>query len=290
MTPFIPNAAPTGLGSMPFADPEEAIAHVGRYFPEIPYWPQLPQRSHKEGLIHQVCGVLLDTGLLRLDNGRGVFARNEDSWADRLTDFYGILLAAEAGNPEALTRFGLKPDTAAGYFAFLDAFNDRFANASWVKGQLVGPLTMGFQLHDEEGQLAFYDDELREILVGTLAAHARWQCRQLAELGRPVMMFVDDPSIAAYGRHSHIALDRTVVIDSLRTLFDIIRDENALSGLHSCDAGDWDLAFAGGMDILSLDTYQFGHSLAAYREGFTHFLDGGGIIAWGIVPTLKEAF
>jgi hypothetical protein len=290
MPPFIPNAAATGLGSMPYTSPDEAIAHVGTYFPEMPYWPQLPKRGIKEGLIHQVCGVLLDTGLLRLENDRGVFARDADDWADRLTDFYGILLAAEAGDPDALNRFGLNPDTAAGYFAFMDAFDARFAASERVKGQVVGPLTMGFQLRDEEGQLAFYDDELREILVGTLTAHARWQCRELAGLKRPVIMFVDDPSIAAYGRHSHIALDRAVVIDSLRTVLDAIRDENALSGLHSCDAADWDLAFAAGMDILSLDAYQFGNSLATYRNGFSRFLDGGGTIAWGIVPTLKEAF
>ena len=117
MATFIPNAAPTGLGSMPFTTPEAALDQIDTYFPEIPYWPQLPQRSRKEGLIHQVCGVLLDTGLLRLENGRGVFARNEDSWADRLTDFYGILLSAEAGDTDALNRFGLNPDTAAGYFA-----------------------------------------------------------------------------------------------------------------------------------------------------------------------------
>ena len=290
MSPFIPNAAATGLGSMPFTNPDEAIDHVGTYFPEIPYWPQLPKRGHKEGLIHQVCGVLLDTGLLRLENDLGVFARDAGDWADRLTDFYDILLAADAGDSAALARFGLEPDTAAGYFAFVEAFDARFAASTRVKGQVVGPLTMGFQLRDEEGQLAFYDDELREILVGTLTAHARWQCRELSALGRPVIMFVDDPSIAAYGRYSHIALDRGVVIDSLRTVFDAIRNENAMSGLHSCDAADWDLAFAAGMDILSLDTYQFGGSLAAYRDGFSGFLDGGGIIAWGIVPTMKEAF
>jgi hypothetical protein len=44
---------PTMIGSMPQKDPEEACSVIERFLKDIPCWPQLPNRSLKEGMAAQ---------------------------------------------------------------------------------------------------------------------------------------------------------------------------------------------------------------------------------------------
>lgn len=45
---YLPAAGVTGIGSLPHTDPVAAIAFVARQSPQIPFWPQLPQRGPQE--------------------------------------------------------------------------------------------------------------------------------------------------------------------------------------------------------------------------------------------------
>ncbi len=290
MEPLIPNCAATGIGSLPFRDTGPAIGLIRDHLPLIPHWPQLPARGAREGLIYQSFQALVETGLLGVDKGRAVFDTRAGQWPDRLTDYYSRYLAAEAGDGDALDMFAFREQDATGFFAFIRAVEDRmFPEAIRLKGQVVGPLTMGFQVKDHAGNLAFYDDQLRDLMVTTLCMNARWQCRRLASLNRPVIIFVDDPSIAAFGSHSHIALGREMVIECLNAVFDAIHEEGAIAGLHSCDAADWSLLFDSRVDVVSFDTYRFGESLGIYADALNAHIARGGMVAWGIVPTGEEA-
>ena len=61
-------------------------------------------------------------------------------------------------------------------------------------------------------------------------------------------------------------------------------------GVHLCGNPDWDFLLGLNLDILSLDIHQNGEIFLSYSEAIKKFLDRGGIIAWGIVPTNFEPF
>ncbi|MDO4542109.1 MAG: hypothetical protein Q4C00_04690, partial [Bacillota bacterium] len=42
------------------------------------------------------------------------------------------------------------------------------------------------------------------------------------------------------------------------------------------------------LDILSMDSYSVGHVFTRYKDEVIAFIKKGGIIAWGITPTLTE--
>jgi len=69
-----------------------------------------------------------------------------------------------------------------------------------------------------------------------------------------------------------------------------IRSEGGLSGVHSCEAIDWSLLTASQVRIISVDTYRFGSSLVPFAADLHGFLERGGVIAWGMVPTLDDPF
>ncbi|BBO91851.1 hypothetical protein [Desulfosarcina ovata] len=61
-TPFQPQAAATGIGSLPFTDTQTALSLIAEHLPEIPHWPQLPQRGRCEHFIHQFLQPMVACG------------------------------------------------------------------------------------------------------------------------------------------------------------------------------------------------------------------------------------
>jgi len=280
----------TGIGSTPFKYAAAALAMIKQHLSLIPHWPQLPRRGIQEGLIFQAMRCLVDTGLVRVEGDEAVFETTVPDWPERLTAFYSICLEAEQAGTTALEHYAFSPDGAQGFSHFIEALKADAGRAAFIKGQVVGPLTMGFQLKDGDGNLAFYNDELRDLVIRTLALHAGWQCVRLAEVGLPVILFIDDPTVAAYGTHAHISLTREMILESLNPVIDAIHQRRALVGIHSCDATDWSLLFETETDIVSFDAHSFSDSMLCYPAELQAFLERGGRIAWGIVPTSEQAF
>lgn len=280
----------TGIGSLPYKEPDPALPLIFANMPLVPHWPQLPRRSKGEGLILQFLGPLVQAGLLVIQNNTPVFDTNNPLWEEKLGNFYALYRQAEQDDKKALDAFALPSEAAVGFYAFLDyAKQCASQKVQYYKGHLTGPLTMGFLLKDAAGNIAYYQDQLRDILVKTLALHARWQAEALASLGRNVVIFVDEPAVGVYGSPQHPNLTKEQVIQDLQAIFQQVHQVGGLVGVHSCDGVDWSLLFASGADLVNLDAYSYGASLLSHGEALQSFLTQGGLVAWGIVPTNQAA-
>jgi hypothetical protein len=288
---FAPGGVATGIGSLPFEDPEKALALILTELPEAPHWPQLPRRSSREHFIYQFLQPLVACGTVVLRGNRWVFDTQSDTSAECMTDFYATCLPAEEGDPECRHSFVPPQESAAGFHSFLSRMRSKgLDRARFLKGQIAGPLTVALELKDEVGRPAYYHGDLRDIIVRTLALNARCQAAALSGLGRTAIIFVDDPAISAYGSRLHLALNRETILEDLNFIFTAIRSEGAVTGIHSCEAMDWSLPMESQVQILSLDAYRFGASLIPYAAQLHDFIERGGVVAWGIVPTLDDPF
>jgi len=298
---FRPASLATGIGSLPFFEPEPALELIWENLPAIPHWPQLPQRGWEEGFVFQFLSPLVKTGVLTVDAaaGRAFFDTAAPGWARRLTEFYELYLRVQEGDRDALAEFAFPLEAAAGFYAFTERIREKGApavqgapGALYFKGQLAGPLSIGFALKDEQGRPAYYNEQLRELIRQTLALHARWQVQALWALGRPAIIFIDDPGVSVYGRSSYITVTKEMIAADLGEIVRAVHEAGALAGVHSCDAIDWSLFFAGepALDIVNLDAYNFGESLFPYAREAKSFLERGGVLAWGIVPTSEKAW
>ena len=288
---YHPGGLATGIGSLPFTDPDQAITFIRRYFPAIPHWPQMPRRGMEEHFVFQFLQPLVETGLLKAKNNTYFFDMSQQSWPHRLTDFYTICLSAEEGDSAALENFVPPKHAARGFHAFLENVQKIGTDGvKFLKGQIVGPLSAGLQLKDDKGRIAYYQDELRDVIVRTLALNASCQAAALSQFGSPAIIFVDDPAIRAYGSMHHLTLRRDMIIEDLNTIFRGVFSENALVGVHSCDSVNWSLLFESDLQIVSLDVYRYSDSLFAYTSQMKDFMERDGVMAWGIVPTLDDPF
>ena len=287
---FQPAGLATGIGSLPYVDTATALPLIFENLPQIPHWPQLPQLGKKGGFVFQFLDPLIKCGLLVADD-KPYFDTHHPAWAERLAEFYTAYLSGEAGDLGALELFAFPPEEATGFYAFLEAVKTRsIEEVCYFKGQLTGPLTIGFQIKDADGRAAYYEEQLRDLLVKTLALHARWQAKTLAELGRPVIIFVDEPAVNIYGQSIFITLTREMIREDLNAVFEAVHINGSLAGVHSCAATDWTIFYESMVDIVNVDVYNFGRSLLPFARETGAFLERGGVMSWGIVPTCEVAF
>lgn len=278
----------TGIGSLPHNSATPALEMIFSAVPQIPHWPQLPTAGEEEGFIRQYLPPLLERGLVVTKEGRSpYFDTGAPDWLERLTAFYTEVL--DESDPDAPERFGFPQSAAAGFYAFLKQLKEEGPKAAqYIKGQISGPVTMGFQVTDEKMQPAFYIDDLREILARSLVMQVRWQVRTLKAFGLPVILFIDDPGIYAFGQSTFVGLSKTAIQESLRPLIDAAHEEGALIGVHACAGVDWSLLFELPIDIVNIDVYHYFTSLLLYASEFDAYLSRGGHLAWGLVPTSDE--
>ncbi len=283
---WTPGGLATGIGSLPYTNPEQALDLVAAYLPDMPHWPQLPGLGPQEGFVLQFLHPLLETGLLERNKDKVCFATGAPDWPERMAAFYALYLAAEEGDREALERFAILREAASGFYAFLE--RAPAGPAGFVKGQVVGPLTAAFQLTDAGGRPAYYDEQLRDLVVKNLALQGRWQAQTLGGSGARVLVFVDEPGVSVYGQSTYITVTRGMIVEDLEAVVAGIRMAGAKSGIHSCAAVDWSILMDTGAEVLSLDAYWYFDSLLPYRAELNAFLARGGVVAWGIVPTSEQ--
>jgi hypothetical protein len=287
---FSPGGLPTGIGSLPHLDAEAAVALVKRNFPVIPHWPQLPRADRREYFTHQFLQLLLDLGLLQVEGETRVsFACDEPEWPERLAAFYDIYLQASAGSEDAFARLAFPPGAAEGWYRFYDELGQRgTGEARFLKGQVVGLLSAGFQVSDSGGRPAYYNPQLRDVLLKQLSMQAAWQARELGRFGLPVLIFMDDPVINSCGAYDRICVARPEVIAELNEFASFVRSAGGFAGVHSCADLDWALLLETELDIISFDAYEYATSFALYADLIQSFMERSGVVAWGLIPTMHS--
>ncbi len=267
----LPAGGVTGIGSLPHLDPGEAVRFVAEVCPEIPFWPQLPRRDPREGLVaHTLAGL---ESLLE-PKGDSIGFRIP---RDKARTFIKVLDQA----PGDLTR-----DHAAGFFAFKNALaSGRFPHAGVIKAHVTGPVTLGSHLW-LEGKTFAQDPDLIRSVAARVISVALWQLESLDRQGRPVVMFVDEPSIATVGRmimNPEMAHLRAAVGTVLRA----IESAGGLSGLHCCGRFPFALLEQLRPNILSFDAF---HGMEAFGAdpAARAYIEEGGVVAYGLVPAIPE--
>lgn len=242
----------TGVGSLPHTDPRAAVELSLTTTARLPAAPQLPARSPREGVLAQ--------------------------WLDALPE---VDVAADGsirsrGRSSSPAETTLRPDTHAGLLAFLDHLGGLPGAPAGAKAQITGPLTLGTALVDAGmdarvayGRAAELAESWADTVVGSLRRHVN---------SEPVL-FLDEPSLVLWNRDDEPPLPHEDAVDLLSG---VLASVDAISGVHVCGGGDRRVAFEAGPDVVGFPAARdvLGDGVAVSR-----YLDGGGWIAWGAVPT-----
>lgn len=274
------------IGSLPHKDVESAMKVVKTNFSSIPFWPQLAKLNKNEDMITQLLENL--PGLI--DNGEKVYIDNEsDEFFEQLEMFfmdYEEIIADS--DSEILEKYAISQNYSSTFRPFLEIVKE--TKPKFAKGQIVGPFTLATTLVDKNGRCAFYDETLREIIVKTLTLKALWQIKQIKYVSPDTtpIIFLDEPSASQLGTSAFITISKDEVVQIIKEVSDIIKENGALSAIHCCGKCDWTLPIDGEIDMINLDGYAFAQSLSLFSNELKPFLQKGGKIVWGVVPTLDK--
>jgi len=270
--------AATGIGSLPFTDIDRALELVLESCPAIPYLPQLPNRSFLEGMCQQVADGL---------PAAVVDADEQRIWVDTTAPCdEDVLRFAEAYETGDVDTFAFSQESASGFFAMLDHLEKTLTEPLPVlKGHLAGPITVGLAIHDENGAGILHNPVFGDLCVQIVKMKALWLAKQMRPLARHVVISCDEPALSALGS-AYFPIDRDRASVLMDTVIEPLQDKGVAVAAHCCGNTDWSV-FLERADIVSFDAYSYFEQIAMYSAELAAFYARGGVLAWGIVPTLE---
>ncbi len=281
---FEPNGLPTLIGSLPLKDHKEAVELILKYTPEIPLWPQLPV-FEEERLLSQFSEGL--PGLVKKANKVFFDTNSPDFEGELLSFFEDYLAVTEGGKPLDGSRFSFSERTSRGFDTFLEMVKGLSPLPFALKGQITGPFTMLTGLKDQDGKLIYFHPMLKDAVIKAVTLKACFQVVKMKEIGTRVILFLDEPALSGFGSSAMVGITRDEVLSDLKAVVSEVKSKGALCGIHVCANTDWSLVLDAGIDILSFDAYGFFEKFILYKEKIVGFLEEGGVVAWGLVPTLN---
>ena len=264
---FSPNCQTTAMGIMPHQDIERALEVALSL--DIPFWPQLPKVSYFEDMNVQALenfpGVRIDPDHQKIYFDRSRFYEELPSYFEKAED------------PQT---FRLTKEFSLVYRQFLERDLSHYPA---IRGQMISPISLGLKIVDENQKPIIYHDEVREVLFDFIQKKVNQQYYELREKNPNAFVWVDDPGLALI----FSALSGYNEVQAKGDLNRFLEGLEGLRGVHLCAKPDWDFLLRSKMDILSFDSFNCGVVIVHYPS-LKDFVERGGIISWGIVPTYTE--
>jgi methionine synthase II (cobalamin-independent) len=279
------NGLPTLIGSLPAANHQQALEWILEATPQIPLWPQLPAIPQERMLNQFIEGI---PGIIEAEENT-YFDISTDVFNEAQLSFYeDYLKISEDPGGLLASRFKSSSERAAGLYLLVEKANEIGGQLSAVKGQVTGPFTMLTGISDTAKKLGYYDPTFRDIVVKGIAMKAAWQVAYMKEaFNVPVILFIDEPTLAGLGSSSFISVSVDDISQDLAEVTEAIHLSGGLAGVHVCANTDWNILLTSDIDILSFDAYSFFDRFITCKSLIHDFLDRGSSIAWGIIPTAE---
>ncbi len=268
--PIPGNLLTTAMAVMPHKDVDRALETALSM--DVPFWPQLPLLNYYEDMYVQASehfpGIILD-----MENRTLRFSM--DKFENDLAEYFTHL--------DDPGYFDISPAFSVVYHRFLGmSLSDRPA----IRGQLEGPVSFGFNILDQDKRPIIFNDDVRPFMLEFMARRVNVQLDRLKQLNPNAFMFVDEPGLqfvfSALSGYGDVAAKR-----DMEGFFALIERPR---GVHLCGKPDWDFLLSLDLDVLSLDMYSNGEVFVSYVDSIRKFLDKGGVLIWGMVPTNFEPF
>ncbi len=257
----------TSMGILPHIDEDKAMSLALSL--DIPFWPQLPLKDFKEDMwvqfSHGFPGIIVDYEQKRV-------RLNTEKFYSEIGD-YSLSM-------EDLSFFEIKKEHSLMFHRFLEKDLSGFHS---IRGQVTGPLNLGFRILDERDRPIIYHEDIRELLFDYVKKKIISQYNLLLKKNPRSFVWIDEPAIAWTFSSFSGYTDKEAQRD-LMNMFDGLPHPRAL---HLCINMDMAYLIDLGIDILSIEAYQMDIFPRAYAPDVAKFLKKGKIISWGIVPTVS---
>jgi len=265
MTHFKAGCKTTAMGIMPHTDVGKAIKLALSL--DIPFWAQLPKVSFYEDMYVQASqnlpGIVVDLEAERISLDTARFEKELGNYSQKMAE------------PET---FALSRSYSAVYHRFLAESLQGYAA---IRGQLIGPVSFGFRVTDEDNKPIIYNEGVRTILFDFIQRKANTQYRELKEKNQNAFVWLDEPGLGWV----FSGLSGYNDVQAKQDYGNFLNGLEGPKALHLCANVNLPYLLELGIELLSFDAYQIGLMPKGYTSAVAKFVRSGGVISWGIVPT-----
>ena len=262
---FKGNCQTTAMGIMPHRDIEKALGLSLSL--DIPFWPQLPNVSYYEDMYAQASqhfpGIIVDDGNTKISFDSTRFQEELNEYSEKMAD---------------PATFSLSKDYSAVYHRFL---SENLGNYAAIRGQLIGPVSFGFKVMDENNMPIIYDEQVRALLIDFIQRKVNAQYEELKKRNSNAFVWLDEPGLGWV----FSGLSGYDDLHAKREYHDFLSGMTGPASLHLCANVNLPYLLSMGIQLLSFDAYQMELMPKGYAEAVADFIRNGGNISWGIVPT-----
>lgn len=276
------------IGSLPHKNLDEAISMIKQYNYNIPFCPQMVKFSKNEDMLFQYLENIPD---VRFDFASDKIFVNDNS-KDFLNYFDEVFLDFEDIknyiNSEKLDKYSISKDFSVAFNTFYDFVKS--SKPKYAKTQVTGPFTLSVNIYDSNNQKFCYDKSKVDFLTKLICLKALWQIREIKKSSSNTVpiIFIDEPTLSQLDNEEYKCLSRSEIVDNIKKISDLIKSNGGISAIHCCGNCNWSETLRIGLDIINFDAYTYGDEMNLYINDLEYFLENGGKIAWGIVPTLDK--
>lgn len=272
------------IGSLPHNTVESAIEVVKKDFSEIPFYPQLSNINRNEDMTIQILeglpSFLPSNESFEIDTESEKFFEDLESF---FTDYEEIIADTDT---EILEKYAISKEFSSTFPEFEKIIKN--TKPQYAKAQIIGPFTLAAMLTDQNGINAIFDETLREIVVKLLTLKVLWQIKHIKQANPTTIpiIFMDEPTLSQLGTSAYLTISEKDVVDMLAEISEIIHQNGGISAIHCCGKCDWTILIKAKADIINFDAFAFSEHLGLFAQEIDKFLQDGGKLAWGLVPTL----
>lgn len=272
------------IGSLPHNTVGSAMEVVKKDFSEIPFYPQLSNINRNEDMTIQFLeglpSFLPSNESFEIDTESEKFFEDLESF---FTDYEEIIADTDT---EILEKYAISKEFSSTFPEFEKIIKN--TKPQYAKAQIIGPFTLAAMLTDQNGINAIFDETLREIVVKLLTLKVLWQIKHIKQANPTTIpiIFMDEPTLSQLGTSAYLTISEKDVVDMLAEISEIIHQNGGISAIHCCGKCDWTILIKAKADIINFDAFAFSEHLGLFAQEIDKFLQDGGKLAWGLVPTL----
>ena len=226
----------TAMGIMPHKDVERALKLSLSL--DIPFWPQLPNVSYYEDMYAQASqhfpGITVDTENKRIYFNSAKFEEELIDYSERMT---------ESG------FYSLSKSYSVVYHRFL---GEDLKKYTAVRGQLIGPVSYGFKVMDENNMPIIYNEQVRAFLFDFLQRKVNVQYHELKEKNPNAFVWLDEPGLGWV----FSGLSGYSDVRAKQDYRDFLNGLDGPGALHLCANVNLPYLLSLGVALLSFDAYQ----------------------------------
>ena len=270
------------FGSLPYTDIESTTRMVAKLFERFPYDVMLPNIAPDDSLAYR---TLAGIPGIKFKEGKILIKTTSNIYKQKSID-----LDKAFNNPslENLDSFAIESPFIEKFFDIIKKFKSPNAAIN-----LLGPFTISQILNNVAEEQMLADKSYRKLFIQAVCVKALWavEAIKLVSPETTPVVILEEPSLAKLGdlRRENEDITTELVTTLLTRVIEKIKATGAIVAVQCFEKCDWTIPINAGADILSFDAYNNPNNLCIIPEQIVEFLDRGGKINWGIIPTKSDA-